>query len=183
VRIIAGAMGGRRLKTPQGAETRPTSDRVREALFSILGAPDAETRVLDLFAGAGTLGLEAISRGAARATFVDNSRAALRVLRDNISALGVGDRCDVRGTEALRTLRRLQEAGEQFDWIFLDPPYATDLADQALQFLAEGTLFSPTGIIVVEHDRRRPPASEHGSLVRTDCRRYGDTVLSFFESR
>ncbi len=180
MRIIAGELGGRRLRAPRGAATRPTSDRVREALFSILGAPDPDTHVLDLFAGAGALGLEALSRGAASCLFVDHATGAVRTLRSNIAELAVGPASQVQCDDARRALDRLP-AQPRFRWVFLDPPYADDrLLAEVLDRLGDGRHLAPHAVVVVEHDRRRPPAPAYGCLVRTDSRRYGDTQISFY---
>ena len=176
MRIIAGTEGGRRLRCPPGRGTRPTSDRVREALFSILGPPAEHTRVLDLFAGAGTLGLEALSRGAAFALFVERDRAALRCLRENIESLGYQKRSRVTVGDGIRELGR---AHDGFDWVFLDPPYASDLADQALAKLSDSPLLRANATVVVEHDHRTPPSVPDG-LEKTESRRYGDTTISLY---
>src|SRR5881296_2139751 len=124
VRIIAGAFKGRRLKTPSGDAVRPTGDRVREAWFSILQRPLDGARVLDLFAGSGALGLEALSRGAARAVFVDRDRRAVEVLRANLEALGVAsEEAEVRPVSAQRAVRDALSRSEAYDLVFLDPPY------------------------------------------------------------
>lgn len=188
MRIIGGFLGGRRLKAPSGAATRPTSDRVREAVFNILGPPPADTRVLDLFAGAGALGLEALSRGASEAWLVDMAPAAVRCVRANVAALDVAERTRVFQGDALDYLRRWDArsarhddgAAGHFGWIFLDPPYRTDLAARALALLGTGGLLAPDALVVAEHDRRNQPDLRHGCLVRTDRRRYGDTEVSFF---
>ncbi len=176
MRIIAGSLGGRRLRCPPGRGTRPTSDRVREALFSILGPPPDDARVLDLFAGAGTLGLEALSRGAALAVLVERDRTALRCLRENIETLGIKERCQVIVGDGLRELDR---DGPAFDWVFLDPPYASDLADQALAKLARGARMRPDAVVVVEHDRRTTPVAP-APLEKTESRTYGDTTISLY---
>ncbi len=181
MRIIGGSAGGRTLKAPSGAQTRPTSDRVREALFSILGAPPADAKVLDLFAGSGGLGLEAISRGAKMAVFVDQNNAALQTLRDNIHSLGFGDSTEVHQDDSLRALRRMAEGTTKFHWIFVDPPYASTLAQDCLLILGDTALLAEGGQVVVEHDRRSPPDDLAGSLVKSDSRRYGDTCVSFYE--
>jgi 16S rRNA (guanine(966)-N(2))-methyltransferase RsmD len=181
MRIIGGSAGGRTLKAPAGAQTRPTSDRVREALFSILGAPPEGAQILDLFAGSGGLGLEALSRGAHSAVFVDQNSAALQVLKQNIEDLEFGDSTEVHRGDAPRHLKRLAKGARSFHWIFIDPPYASDLAGQCLEILASASLLSEEGQIVVEHDRRSAPDEVYGSLVRSDSRRYGDTSLSFYE--
>jgi len=175
---VGGSLGGRRLKAPAGRSTRPTAERVREAVFSILGPPDDAAVVLDLFAGAGALGLESLSRGARRAVFVDSSRAAVRVLRENIASLDVADATSVHCADVSRALARI--AGP-FGWIFVDPPYASDLASTCLETLGAGRLVGREGVVIVEHDRRNAPDSEHGCLVRTDRRRYGDTEVSFYQ--
>ncbi len=138
--------------------------------------------MLDLFAGAGTLGLEALSRGAASAVFVDSGRPAVRCLRENIETLGVAAACRVMSGQVAGTLSRLARgaASQRFRWIFLDPPYKGAWADQTLALIAAGSLFTDDAVIVAEHDRRNPPDATYGSLVRTDLRRYGDTELSFY---
>ncbi len=179
MRIVAGQLGGRRLRTPAGAATRPTSERVREALFNILGPPPPDTHVLDLFAGSGALGLEALSRGVASATFADTARAALIALRANLAELGVADRARVVAGDALALLRGRPAA--PWRWVFIDPPYRSDLARQALDLLgAEPASLAAGAVVVVEYDRRNPPLDAHGSLLRTDSRRYGDTLLAFY---
>ncbi len=137
---------------------------------------------LDLFAGAGALGLEALSRGVARAVFVDNSKSALRTLRKNIDTLGFSESSEVHSGDALRTLDRFARTRMHcgFHWVFVDPPYAGDLATLAIDRLGRGDLLGDDAIVVVEHDRRTAPAPS-GCLIRTDERRYGDTVLSFFK--
>ncbi|MCA9679227.1 MAG: 16S rRNA (guanine(966)-N(2))-methyltransferase RsmD [Kofleriaceae bacterium] len=179
MRIVGGQLGGRVLKAPAGSATRPTSERVREALFAILGPPPDDTRVLDLFAGSGALGLEALSRGAVDATFVDSGRPALAVLKANLAALGVTDRARVVASDVPAFLRRPPAA--PWRWVFIDPPYRSDLARRALDALgAEGGSLTDDAVVVVEHDRRNPPLDRHGSLLRTDSRRYGDTLLALY---
>jgi 16S rRNA (guanine966-N2)-methyltransferase len=181
VRIIAGSLGGRRLTAPPGAATRPTSDRVREAIFNILGPPPDGARVLDLFAGAGGLGIEALSRGAAYGHFVDQSRAAIRCLKGNLDALGLADRSRVVLADAGRALADLERAGDPgFDWIFLDPPYASDLVTATLGRLATGPLAAPGAVVIAEHDRRRVLDPSYGALELASHRRYGDTAVSFY---
>jgi 16S rRNA (guanine(966)-N(2))-methyltransferase RsmD len=171
VRVVAGAFGGRRLSAPAGSATRPTSDRVREAVFSILGPLDGE-RVLDLFAGSGALGIEALSRGAEEAVFVERDRRALAALRGNLEALGID--ADVRPGEALRALRDAAARGEAYDLVFLDPPYrqAGGLGADISQGLAG--LLAPGARVVAETDRRAP--LELDWPIRTE-RRYGDTLI------
>jgi 16S rRNA (guanine966-N2)-methyltransferase len=169
MRIVAGRFGGRRIDAPRGTRTRPTSDRVREALFSVLG-DIAGLTVLDLFAGSGALGLEALSRGASRATFVERDPAALRALDANIAALGVD--ADVRRGDARAFVRNASAAAEPYDLIFVDPPYSDA---QALgSELDLGPLLTANGRIVVESHRSVPLEID---LPTTFERRYGDTVI------
>jgi 16S rRNA (guanine(966)-N(2))-methyltransferase RsmD len=180
MRIIGGAAGSRRLKAPPGAATRPTADRVREAIFNILGPPPPDTDVLDLFAGAGALGLEALSRGARAAVLVDRAPAAVRCLRDNVAALGWEASAEVLELDAARAMRRLAAAGRRFRWVFVDPPYRSELAAAALAGLDEGGLVTDDGVVVVESDRRTPPPERCGGLTRSDLRGYGDTTVAFY---
>jgi 16S rRNA (guanine966-N2)-methyltransferase len=170
VRIIAGRWGGRPIAAPPGRETRPTADRVREAWMSAIAPELPGARVLDLFAGSGALGLEALSRGAESVTFVERAPQALKVLRANLALLGVEERVRVVGTDALRFVETL-EPGE-FDVALADPPYGRGLAAG----IVERFLRRPfAGLLCVEHrrDDALPPAA--GARER----RYGDTLLTF----
>lgn len=174
MRIVAGRWGGRRLVAPRGRATRPTADRVREALFSALG-PLGGARVLDLFAGSGALGLEALSRGAAEATFVDSDAAAARAVRANLAALEAAeDEAEVRRADARAFLRNARARGRQYDLVFLDPPYrrAGALAEALAGDLA--AVLAPRARVVAESDRRSPLALP---LELEAERRYGDTVI------
>jgi 16S rRNA (guanine966-N2)-methyltransferase len=181
VRIVGGQLSGRVLRAPAGAQTRPTSEKVREAVFNILdhmhGPPDGD-HVLDLFAGSGALGIEALSRGAAHATFVDAAKPALIATRGNLRALGVEDRALVVAGDAVAIAGR-QIPAAAWRLVFVDPPYASDLATRAVLALPCERLASDA-VIVIEHDRRNTPPEALGSLLRTDLRRYGDTWISFF---
>ena len=164
------------LRAPRGAATRPTSEKVREAVFQILGDV-ADARVLDLFAGSGALGIEALSRGAASAVFVDSGRAACAALRENLSLLGLESRATVIASDAIAAARKPPATPWQL--VFVDPPYASDLAARAVLALPSASL-APGAVIVIEHDRRNAPPDALGSLLRTDERRYGDTHISLF---
>jgi len=175
MRVVAGRLGGRRLQAPPGEGTRPTSDRVREALFSALGPLDGE-RVLDLFAGSGALGIEALSRGAAHAVLVERDARAAGVIRANLEALGLGgDDAAVRRRDALRALRDASDAGETYDLVFIDPPYrlAARLGPDLAHAL--GPVLAPGARVVGESDRRA--ALELPGMTTTFERRYGDTLL------
>jgi 16S rRNA (guanine(966)-N(2))-methyltransferase RsmD len=153
---------------------------VKESLFNILGQQPQGARVLDLFAGSGALGLEALSRGASEAVFVEHDRAAVQALRENISRLGCEARASIR-REALPCA--VAQVSGSFDLVFLDPPYGCGLVDEALQALGQGALVAPEGLVVAEHSRRDELPEQAGSLCRVDRRRYGDTELSFYARR
>jgi 16S rRNA (guanine(966)-N(2))-methyltransferase RsmD len=172
MRIVGGAWGGRRLKAPPGDATRPTSDRVREALFSILGARVEGARVLDLFAGSGALGLEALSRGASEATFVDSAAAPVKALQANLATLG--GEAEVRRQDALRFLGSARDQARVYDLVFLDPPYrlATRLGGRLSEELPH--VLAPGATVVTESDRRDPLDLD---LPISDERRYGDTLI------
>jgi len=178
MRVVAGLYGGRRLVAPRGEATRPTSDRVREALFSILGPLDGAS-VLDLYAGSGALGVEALSRGAAHVTFVERAAPAVRAIAANAAALRVPpERFALRRQEALAFVRAARSARRQYDLVLLDPPYrlAPELGRELSPALAE--LVAADGRIVCESDRRAPLGLD---LPMTDERRYGDTLIRIHE--
>jgi 16S rRNA (guanine(966)-N(2))-methyltransferase RsmD len=170
--VIAGTYGGRRLQAPPGTDTRPTADRVREALFSILADRVHDARVLDLFAGSGALGIEALSRGAAEATFVDSAPAAIRAIGANLEALGADG--IVARAEAVRFLGGASRSGRSYDLVFLDPPYRLEASlGHRLSEVLAGVL-APGATVVSESDRRAPLEVD---LPLQDERRYGDTLI------
>ena len=179
MRITGGHFSGRRLTVPGGA-VRPTADRVRESLFARLGDLTGK-RVLDLFAGSGALGFEALSRGAASVVFVDRSHAVLAAVRRNAEALGVAGAVELRRGEVGSVLRRLAGTSP-FHLAFLDPPYASDRLATALRELAAAALLTADAVVVAESDRRHPPGTIEG-LVAIDERRYGDTLITWFVPR
>jgi len=181
MRIIGGAARGRRLKAPKGRALRPTADRVKEALFNILPHDLAGARVLDLFAGTGNLTIEALSRGAAAAILVDASAQSAKTIRDNLSHLDLSAYAEVWSAPVARSLRLLARRGENFDLIFLDPPYDQRLIEETLRLVAQGGLLRHSGTVIAEHSIREAIATRYDGLELRDQRRYGDTLLSFFK--
>jgi 16S rRNA (guanine966-N2)-methyltransferase len=179
MRIIAGSFKGRRLATVRG-KIRPTSDKVREAVFNILGPAVTEARVLDLFAGTGALGLEALSRGANAAVFVEDHAASLAVLRRNIETLGLTDRVEVLPLPVKAGLKKLTARQAEFELAFLDPPYGGGLAAAALKDLAAARILSPSAWVVAEHSRREALPETIDTLALVEMRRYGDTQVAFY---
>jgi len=182
VRIVGGQLRGRALKAPPGEATRPTADRARQAVFNILEhAAWSEgiegRRVLDLFAGAGGLGLEAVSRGAGACLFVDRAEPALAAVRANVEALGVGDRCRLLKADATRLPRRL-DSEAAFDLAFLDPPYGKGLGEMALASLRGEHWLAPEALVVFERGADEPALDVPGFQV-LDERRYGAARVWF----
>ena len=177
LRVIGGYLSGRRFRVPPG-EVRPTSDRVRESLFGRLGDLDG-VRVLDLYAGSGALGIEAISRGAVEATFVEQDARTLGVLRANLAELGIDSIASVVAGDVPVAVRRLGRAEERFDLVLIDPPYASEEPTRAFEALIGSEILLPGAMVVLERDRRHPSPHAEG-LSALDERRYGDTVVSRF---
>ena len=177
MRIVAGQYKGAPLRAPRGLDTRPTSDKVREAVFSILVSVDG-LRVLDLFAGSGAMALEALSRGAARATLVDTSAAAIDVISRNLTSLGVA--AEVRRMPAAAFLERASSDGRQYDLVFVDPPYRQAAALGPSLSVALPALLAPGARVVTESDRRAPLDLDLPLLTE---RRYGDTLITIHDTR
>jgi 16S rRNA (guanine966-N2)-methyltransferase len=173
--VVAGRLGGRRLQAPAGATTRPTADRVREALFSALG-PLPAVAVLDLYAGTGALAIEALSRGAARAVLVERDARAAAAIAANLEALGLsGGAAELRRRDVGRALRDAQAAGETYDLVFIDPPYRQSAGLGAELAAAVSPVLAPGARVVGESDRRTP--LDLPGLTITFERRYGDILL------
>jgi 16S rRNA (guanine(966)-N(2))-methyltransferase RsmD len=172
VRVVAGRFGGHTLVAPPGRATRPTSDRVREALFSILAASVEGARVLDLFAGSGALAIEALSRGASGAVLVDASPTAVAAIHRNLEAVDVD--AEVRRQDALKYLERARKDGRLYDLVFLDPPYRHASALGKQLSAALGPVLASGARVVTESDRRAPLELD---LELLDERRYGDTLI------
>jgi 16S rRNA (guanine966-N2)-methyltransferase len=188
MRIISGKYRGRKLKSPPSLQTRPTSDRLRETLFNILAPRIKGVRLLDLCAGSGAIGIEALSRGAMHATFVDRSRRMCGLVEGNLEALGVvEDESDVVCVEVAEFLRRRAKKaatpGDAFDIVFFDPPYATDY-EAALERLGDQSqaLLTDEAIVVVEHHKKKDLKEEFGSLHRYRSLKQGDSCLSFYSN-
>jgi 16S rRNA (guanine966-N2)-methyltransferase len=180
-RIIAGRARGRRLRSLPGQATRPTGGRVRQTLFDILAPRIRGARFLDVFAGGGGVGLEALSRGAAQVVLVDSSGPAVEVLRHNARALSDGGgEVQVFRQDARTALGALADRGRRFDIVYLDPPYASDLYEKVLEDLGRGPILAEGGLAVAEHFHKRPLPETIGGLERTRQVRVGDHCLSFY---
>jgi 16S rRNA (guanine(966)-N(2))-methyltransferase RsmD len=177
MRVIAGSLKGCRLKAPAWDGLRPTSDKLRETLFNILAPRVSGARVLDGYAGTGAVGIEALSRGAAAATFIERDRRAAALMAENLARCGITNGCAIIRASVARALSDLRAAGALFDIAVLDPPYDQE-PDAEVAML--GALVAPGGVVVIEHARRRAPAVAIGPLVRTRQVVSGDSALSFY---
>jgi len=181
MRIIAGELKSRRLKTLPGPKTRPTSDKLRETLFNVLG-PSVQGAVFsDCYAGSGAVGIEALSRGAEFVYFLENHRPAVRVIEQNVKSLGIEEGYEVLALDVSAGLRILDQQGARLDIVFLDPPYkAGDEYGRALTLLGELKLLAPGARVIAEHHPKQPLDARYGALTRTRTLRHGDSALSFF---
>ena len=183
MRIIAGSARGRPLKGPRDARViRPTADRVRESLFNVLGQWMDGLSVLDLYAGTGALGLEALSRGASSLVMVDRDREALSLCRENSTALGFADRVRVVDRPVADAVAALSAEGARFDLVFADPPYAARVIPDLLALLVKHPLVTEGGLVVVEHDKREEAPQSAEGFQREDARRFGDTELTLYRA-
>lgn len=181
MRVIAGQFRSRRLKSLPGTDLRPTSDRLRETIFDVVAADVAGSVWIDLFAGTGAVGIEALSRGASQVYFVESSRAAAALIRGNLALLGIREGAQVIERAAEPALRLLDAQAVACDFLFLDPPYRMhDAYAGTLGLLSGSRLLSPTSLVIAEHDKRFDPGDGIGSLQRCRTLRQGDAVLSFY---
>ena len=177
MRVISGSARGMKLKAPKGEAVRPTADRVKEALFSILGPAVMGAETVDLFAGSGALGIEALSRGAAHCTFVEYKRSHLAVVRENLKQAAFLEQARILNVEAAAALKILRREGYRADLIFMDPPYLSGLIPVMLRLVAEARLLNEGGLVVIEHAARDSAWADEYPGCRQ--KRYGETVISF----
>lgn len=182
MRVIAGSAKGVKLAAPPGTNTRPTSDRVKEALFSILNYRcDLEGAIiLDICAGTGALGIEALSRGASRCCFIEYDRSAMLILEKNLATCGLASKAERIPMDVMKALPRLAQRSQTFDIVFFDPPYLAELYYSVIDGLCSLELLSDDALVVAECSTKNIMADRIGSLVKFDRRVYGDTTLEFF---
>lgn len=178
MRVIAGEAKGRELLAPKGLNTRPTLAKVKEAMFGMIQFDLEDAEVLDLFAGSGGLGIEALSRGAARSVFCDADRNAISVIKSNIKRLGYDERAEIFPGDSIALLDRFAESGRTFDIVLLDPPYETQLESNAIAKLTQLGLLSENAILICEHSRENTPEFPDGFNVKK-ARKYGDCYVTY----
>jgi 16S rRNA (guanine966-N2)-methyltransferase len=185
MRVIAGTHRSRILKTLKGLAMRPTSDRLRETLFNVLGPGVSGARFLDVFAGTGAVGIEALSRGAAHAAFIENHAPGVALIRKNLTSLKISSEATVLCADAVRGLEtleaKLKSGAHPFDYVFIDPPYAaTADYSRVLKYLASSSLLAPSAIVIVEHRKSFNLDESFGPLHRVRLLRQGDSALAFY---
>jgi 16S rRNA (guanine966-N2)-methyltransferase len=183
MRIISGMSKGRKLATPKSQSLRPTSDRVKESIFNVLGEEIEGGVVLDLYAGTGNLGIESLSRGAKKVIFVEKGRHALGLIQRNLAQFGLEEKSEILPIDANRAIGILNQRGEYFDLIFIDPPYEKGLIEKTLTKLNSHQIYHRDSLLVIEHHRREllPPLLNRWNLIRQ--RQMGDTMMSFLTPR
>ena len=185
MRVIAGIYRSRSIWAPEGLDTRPTSDRLRETIFNVLAPVIDGARFLDLYAGSGAVGIEALSRGAAHVTFVESNKKAVRTIRENLKALGIASGADLIEREATKALAHLAasaaDGAKPFDIVFLDPPYAAEgQYDAALTALSASPLISAETIVIAEHTKHFSPNDSYAQMTVYRRMQQGDAALAFY---
>lgn len=183
LRVISGSAKGHKLKTIKGMTTRPTSDRVKESLFNIITGQLDSASVLDLFAGTGSLGIEALSRGAEKAVFFDKSTECCNLIKDNLAHTKLAEKAEVYTADFAGGIERLHAQGRKFDLVLLDPPYNKNFIQDTLKILINNDIIRDDGIIVAEHSLSDNLPAVSGRLEAIDSRKYGDTVLTIYIAR
>jgi 16S rRNA (guanine966-N2)-methyltransferase len=178
MRIIGGEAKGRPFAAPKGAALRPTSDRIKEALFAALFSVDGVS-LLDLYAGTGSVGMEALSRGASRTVFIEKDARLSRSLKKNLALFGFAGASEILTMEVKKGIRLLADRQERFDIVFADPPYGKGLAGGTLELLCGGEIVAPGGIIILQHAASETIGERGGKFAVNDQKRYGESVLSF----
>jgi 16S rRNA (guanine966-N2)-methyltransferase len=180
LRIVGGELKGRKIATVKGSLVRPTSEKVREAIFDILRPVVIDEAFLDLFAGTGGMGIEALSQGVTRAVFIENNARVASLLRVNVTSLHLEGRAEIIPLSVARGIRLLQMRGETFRLIFLDPPYHGNMAGRSLMELSRTHLVAANGVVIAEHSSNDTVKESYGDLILDDRRQYGQTLISFF---
>ena len=185
MRIIAGKYKGRRLTTPKGMNVRPTSDRVKESVFSIIQKHIVDANFLDLCSGTGNIGIEALSRGAKQVTFLDRNPISLKLIRQNLEICGIeisDTQVQVIAKDLYKGIKTLHNQSETFELIYFDPPYDANIYNQCLTQISDTKLLNEAGILLIEHHKNTVLPTEIGLLTHIEQRQYGDTCVSLFRS-
>jgi 16S rRNA (guanine966-N2)-methyltransferase len=184
MRIIGGEFRSRLIEMPKGVEIRPTQDKVRQAIFNVLGNNLSGASILELFAGSGAFGIEAISRGARHVTFVDNNSICIKTIEKNLQSLDIPEeKYEITWANAISLFPRLSKESNQYDLIFLDPPYYKNIARKCLSNIDAYDILTPRGLVVVEHFKKDRLDLDLNNLVPEKEKQYGDTIISLFRKK
>ena len=181
MRITAGVLKNRKIKSREGRETRPTLERIKEAIFSIIGEQVVEAKFLDLYSGTGNMAIEALSRGAGRAVMIEQDKEALRIIIENINNLSLENKCRAYKNDVFRAIEILDRKNEKFDIIFMDPPYKENISAQTIEKISESNILSEEGIIISEHSTYEKLENTIGKFVKYDERDYNKKIISFYK--
>ncbi len=181
MRITSGILKNKRIKSREGQETRPTLERIKEAIFSIISDKIEGSRFLDLYAGTGNMSLEALSRGARRAILIEKEQEAIRVIIDNINDCKMEDKSRAYKNDVLRAIEILSRKNEKFDIIFLDPPYKENLSIKTIKHISDYNIIESEGIIISEHSVYEKMPNEIGKLIKYDERNYNKKIITFYK--
>lgn len=181
MRIVAGELKNRKIKSREGRETRPTLERIKESIFSIIADKVFESKFLDLYAGTGNIAIEALSRGARRAIMIENDKEALKVIIDNLNSLSLDNRARAYKNDVFRAIEILERKNEKFDIIFLDPPYKENLSITTIEKISEHDLLQHNGIIISEHSVYEKMPDQIGKYLKYDERNYNKKVVTFYK--
>ncbi len=183
MRVITGKVKGHKLKAPKGMSTRPTSDRVKESIFNIIGYIPQDSIVLDLFAGSGNVGIEFLSRGASQCYFIDNSATSVSIIKENLESTKLSNQSYIYKNDVEKSVAILGSRNICFDFIFIDPPYEKNLVQPTLDAIYMNSLLKSNGIIIVEHETKVSLQEEFLGFIRYDMRKYGGTTVSFYKHK
>lgn len=180
MRITSGELKNRRIKSREGRETRPTLERIKEAIYSIIGEKIVDAKFLDLYAGTGNMTFEGISRGAKRAIMIEQDKEAVRIIIENVNHLGIENKCRAYKNDVFRAVEILSRKNEKFDIIFIDPPYKENISIQTIEKIFENNLLEEDGIIISEHSVYEKMPNKIGNFVKYDERNYNKKIVSFY---
>lgn len=181
MRITSGILKNKKIKSREGRETRPTLERIKEAIFSIIGDKVVDSRFLDLYSGTGNMGIEALSRNAKRTIFIENNQEALRIIIENINDCKLENKSRAYKNDVLRAIEILSRKNEKFDIIFMDPPYKENLTEKTLMHISDFSLLDDDGIVISEHSIYEKISDVVGKLVKYDERDYNKKIISFYK--
>lgn len=183
MRVITGKVKGHRIKAPKGLSTRPTTDRVKESLFNIIGYISENSRVLDLFSGSGNIGIEFLSRGANECYFIENNYTSIKIIKENLENTKFLPQSYVFKNDVNSAIRILGKKGQRFDYVFMDPPYEKGLVQPTLENICKEKILNDNGIVIIEHESQMTLPEKIDNIAKLDTRKYGGTTITFYKNK